>query len=86
MGGGQGTGNRFRPNHLSWGQGTAELNEMVQYNNQSNYEVWCKFRIAAKVQDALHRKFQEVNLGQHFGACSQEDLEAQCKHLILSFN
>jgi len=25
MGRGQGTGNRFRPNHLSWGQGTAEL-------------------------------------------------------------
>jgi len=31
MGGGQGTGNRFRPNYLSRGQGTAELNEMVQY-------------------------------------------------------
>jgi len=57
-----------------------------KYNNLSNYEVWCKFRIAAKVQDALHRNFQEVNLGQHFGACSEEDLEAQCKHLILSFN
>ena len=32
MGRGQGTGNRFHPNHLSWGQGTAELNEMVQYS------------------------------------------------------
>ena len=31
MGRGQGTGNRFRPNHLRRGQGTAELNEMVQY-------------------------------------------------------
>jgi len=31
MGREQGTGNRFCPNHLSWGQEMAKLNEMVQY-------------------------------------------------------